>query len=480
MMRCVPRRVAGLLARCATVVAALALGLPAPAGAAPGTLHRHVAGFSFRYPAGWSVADKEGLLVLQPPGQRGGQAAPTEMCVLGTDSVAGQGIERPDDPRVVGNVERQVQRLSPALRRVGEVQRLTIPRGRGVLANAATVLDFAATGRAGQSVWARAYVCVVADTSVILFGFGLRENVSARDPALRGMVTTIKADPRAAAPPPAAPPPAAGPAAGPTTPVAAVPAVDLGGDEWGLRARTPAGWRARQQGEVALLGHDTIAGLIIMRPHQEKNAAAVRALMQRGLAEEGIRISLTGVIKPVGKGTLAGDYAGTAQGQAIRARIIGLTSPHGGGAWVFAVTTPSQFGRGLTDAAGALARGVRWIKTSTATTPLMKHFAGTWTRASGGKRTLTLGPDGRFYSYAESVHVGQFKNQYGDWTGSWGASSQSRANGRWRVQGDQRSGVIIINLNDGSTQQYRYQVHVEKGKTYWREYKLNGVHYAKE
>jgi hypothetical protein len=469
------RRRGGAAFAALIALAALALSTAGPAAAAP--LFKHAAGFSFRYPAGWTVTEKEGVVVLTPPGP-----APTgtEIYMLGTESVEGQEIARPDDPRLVKSVEQQLRRLSPALRRVGEVQRLPV-KGHGVLASTAAVLDFSATGRAGQSVWARAYVLVVHDTFVMILGFGLREQVSARDAALREVTTTIVGDRKAAkAPPPPVAEPAPGPAPKPTAPIAAGPSVELGGEDWGLRARSPAGWKARQQGEVALLGHDAIAGLIIMRPHQEKNAAAVRAQMQKGLAEEGIQISPATAIKAAGKGLVA-EYTGTAQGQAIRARIIGLSSPHGGGVWVFALTTPQQFGRGLTDAADALARSVSWIKSAAASAgPLVQHFAGKWgTIGKNSTRRMTLAPDGRFYSSSESYYQGRFKNSQGDWTGSWGAGGQSSAAGRWRAQGDKRSGVLVITLNNGSVERYRYQVHVEKGKTYWREYLLNGVLWAK-
>jgi hypothetical protein len=39
--------------------------------------------------------------------------------------------------------------------------------------------------------------------------------------------------------------------------------------------------------------------------------------------------------------------------------------------------------------------------------------------------------------------------------------------------------VLTIRLNDGQVRTSNYQVHVEKGQTYWNEYVIDGVHYSR-
>jgi hypothetical protein len=80
---------------------------------------------------------------------------------------------------------------------------------------------------------------------------------------------------------------------------------------------------------------------------------------------------------------------------------------------------------------------------------------------------------------------GTYSNRYeagysGGQTGSWGIARDDYSQGRWTVRGTKQQGVLVMTDKNGSQTSVRYQVHVEGGQTYWREYYFNGVLYGKQ
>ena len=77
--------------------------------------------------------------------------------------------------------------------------------------------------------------------------------------------------------------------------------------------------------------------------------------------------------------------------------------------------------------------------------------------------------------YAESIGVNfRFK------TGDWAVTGQDQNKGRWTVRGTKEQGMLIITFANGTQSTYQYQVHVEKGQTYWNEYFIDGSRYSKK
>lgn len=112
---------------------------------------------------------------------------------------------------------------------------------------------------------------------------------------------------------------------------------------------------------------------------------------------------------------------------------------------------------------------------------LIKHFAGTWVNYTRNTETkIILTPDGDYFEYYEASYSGQFHDQYGIQTGDWGTARQDQNRGRWTIRGDQEHGQVVITFKDGREVVVEYQVHIEKGKTYWREYWFNGELYGKQ
>jgi hypothetical protein len=109
---------------------------------------------------------------------------------------------------------------------------------------------------------------------------------------------------------------------------------------WGFSFTPPAGWKMQKDSNGAILGHDTIAGLIMVFPHTAASLSELRTQMLKGLNEQAFQLSLTADPKQFGKNALSAECSGFANGQAVAGRTLGALSPYGGGAIVIAITTP--------------------------------------------------------------------------------------------------------------------------------------------
>ncbi len=248
---------------------------------------------------------------------------------------------------------------------------------------------------------------------------------------------------------------------------------------WPFTFAVPSGWKYQKTERGAVLGHDSIPGLILVMSHEVGNLQELQAEMNQGIQEEDLQLMPTGGLQRAGTNALVGEYTGMAQGTQVRARGIGVLSPGGGGAYIIAMTTPQAFGSPLVSAAEAIAQSLR--PAATDASDLVRHFAGTWVTMTKSTQTMiTLYPNGTFARRYEAGYSGQFSNSLGQNTGAWGTARDEHAQGRWTVRGTRQQGVLVLTDRNGSQATVRYQVHVEKGQTYWREYFFDGNLYGKQ
>jgi len=465
--------------------------------------YRHPIGFAFWHPSDWTIAAQEGILQLTPPSLGTGDQEPVELYFLAAESLAGQVIERPDDPMILDYLDQQVHGMSPALQRSGAPSSMPMRTGSGAAGDKAAVVDWQATGDTGLLVAARAWAVVTNGYGVMCLAVGLKERLQARDADLRQMIATVgfgdmgqppafagMSSPAAtggdvSASAPDAPSVPAGGSAPPQetsgSPNATAPSTGTKIDDpsWGFTFVAPAGWKSRREANTVLLGSDTVPGLIAVIPHTEANLQAVRTQLQQGLQDEGVQLSPAGALSPLGDSALAGEFQGIFNGEQAKARGIGTSSPYGGGAYIVAVTTPEKYGAAIAGAADQIARSIQYRKIDVS--DLMQHFAGTWINYTTNTETkMALAADGRFWSNYEASYGGQFNNELGDTTGAWGTANQDQGEGRWTVRGDRSQGAITLSYANGNQETVQYQVHVENGQTYWAEYYFNGKLYGKQ
>jgi len=111
-----------------------------------------------------------------------------------------------------------------------------------------------------------------------------------------------------------------------------------------------------------------------------------------------------------------------------------------------------------------------------ATGKVFPELVGRWKDIrSSGHTIIVLMGDGR-YNYYSDYAAGNSAQGQTNW--EYGNSANDR--GSWRAQGTPAAGTIYYTSQDGSSGTLSYQVHVENGQTYWREYYFDGKLYVKQ
>jgi hypothetical protein len=250
---------------------------------------------------------------------------------------------------------------------------------------------------------------------------------------------------------------------------------EVGDDAWGFRFVPPQGWVSQKNANGIVLGHNTVAGMILVFPHTSTSMQQMQGLMMQGIQEEGSSLMPVGAMRPVNNNTLMGDYSGVVSGQQVKAVGYGVLSPYGGGAFILAMTTPDKMSNQLAGAARQIATTMRYVRPSAGSSGLVQFFSGVWVTSSTNTYTkVYLYPDGTWSDHYEASYSGDFSNSGGN-TGSWGAGGAQNSRGRWRVSGNRDQGQLILIYPNGEQEAYQYQVHVENGQKYYSEYYFNGT-----
>ncbi len=144
-----------------------------------GKTYRHPTGFSFWYPADWSTRIEGELLLLVPKDQQIGAQGPNEAYIVYGESIAGQGIHSPSDPRVTQYLDQIIMSALPTLQRTGAPTPINMIQSQGVL------LNWEGANNQGQRVEARAYVAIINNFGVSLIALGLKGLPAKREAELR-------------------------------------------------------------------------------------------------------------------------------------------------------------------------------------------------------------------------------------------------------------------------------------------------------
>jgi hypothetical protein len=264
----------------------------------------------------------------------------------------------------------------------------------------------------------------------------------------------------------------------------AVSPEEIGDPAWGFAFKPPGDWKFRKDHNGVLLGHDTIAGMILVFPHEQTHQKALAAQMREGILEQGVSIQLSGDLSRTSGDFLQGEYAGTVRGEEAKARGIGTLSPHGGGAYILAISTPEKFSRAIVQAAETIAGNMRYFKADFS--HLIRIFAGRWASYSGssGGGTLmnyTFHRNGVFEDASETSYSSEYSSDgWGTPDSYMGAVGTNLQRAQWSVRGSERQGQIRIRYPGGKERWMDYQVHVQSGQTYWREYLFDGRLFQKQ
>jgi hypothetical protein len=156
-----------------------------PAGKKPdprgrkGQMYQHVVGFRFWYPDGWKVQRQDELLQLIPPDAAMSPEGPKELYLIGGESVAEEGITRPDDPRVIQYFDLQMQSLAPFLKRTAKPKLVKTPFGQGI------EMVWEGKSPKGDVIHARILACIMKQSGISLLALGYKDVVAKRDALVR-------------------------------------------------------------------------------------------------------------------------------------------------------------------------------------------------------------------------------------------------------------------------------------------------------
>ncbi len=148
-----------------------------------GKTYRHVAGFTFWYPDGWTVKENGDALEIAPVAGRKTAEGPAMVYAIIGDSVAGQGISTGADPRVAAYLDKAMFQISRATQ-------CTLSRGRGTTtvkmsSGQGALYEWNGTDHKRQAVQVRAYACVLKGWGIALLAIGRKAGVEAADPRTR-------------------------------------------------------------------------------------------------------------------------------------------------------------------------------------------------------------------------------------------------------------------------------------------------------
>jgi hypothetical protein len=158
---------------------------PEPLAARKGKTYRHVLGFTFWYPDGWTVKQHEEFLHLIPPEQAKVAGGPAEVYAIVGDNAAAEGIQRADDPRVLQFLDQQIASVSRFVTRQGQPKQVDMARGKGV------ELVWSGKNTEHKAIEARAFVTMLKGWGIALIGVGFQEKMAARDADLRRMFASF-------------------------------------------------------------------------------------------------------------------------------------------------------------------------------------------------------------------------------------------------------------------------------------------------
>jgi hypothetical protein len=249
---------------------------------------------------------------------------------------------------------------------------------------------------------------------------------------------------------------------------------EIGNKSWGFKFKKPGDWKFEQNDQMVLLGHDTIAGLIIVIPHEDGPFDKMKSLFASGYQEESFMLNIKGEIKKIDDLSVSANVNGTADGTDVDGYAIGTVSPIGNnGAYIICLTTPEMFKPELSSVVDQIHKSMSFFKVEVS--EMLRTLAGKWTTTTTNTQTI-------YYLYPNGKFIEDYEASYSDdGTGdlNWSQYAKEDNSGTWTAKGSRENGVITLKFGNGNVSEIQYKVHVENGKTYYDEYWFNGNLYGR-
>lgn len=246
--------------------------------------------------------------------------------------------------------------------------------------------------------------------------------------------------------------------------------------DWGFSFVLPKEWKYQKNTNVILLGHNQIAGLIVVYPHNLNDMKTLQYSMQEGLNDDGVSLHPNSKINKMQENILVATYNGIYDMQEAKAKGYATLAPDGGGAIIIAISTPQSFSKNLSKASDTLVKSIKYLKRNSSQN-IKQKFIGQWT-------TMTKYSESSIYFYPDGTYTYNNESSYGNSDTSvgatWGLAQNNQNRGRWSAIGSLRKGEIILTEPNGETSRYPYQVHIKNGTVYPNEYYFGNTFYFKK
>ncbi len=237
-------------------------------------------------------------------------------------------------------------------------------------------------------------------------------------------------------------------------------AKSISNEMWNFSFELPQTWKYQQDMNGALLGHDTIPGMILLFSHEIKSMNGLKSEMKIGLNDDAGFLQLNSTLRKIGKNGFVGDYTGIYQMQQVKAKGYGILSPYGGGVFVIAMSTPESYSSELVSAGKSIINSIKYKKRASGTianssTAMANYFVGKWS-------TYTKYSETHIYFYSNGTYVSSNSSSYGNSDSSvgaiWGTAGDDNGRGSWKVQGNMKSGRISLIGNNGKSSYINYRI----------------------
>ena len=252
----------------------------------------------------------------------------------------------------------------------------------------------------------------------------------------------------------------------------------------GISFTLPDGWVGQETDEGMLVGHQTIAGLILLSTHEYTTLDELRNEATTGLQDgSGTSLNLAGPSRTLNDRTIEAHYTGTLQWQPAKAMALAVLNRQGSGVLMIAIATQQVYG-------DPLEKALRQIHTSLQfTKPDVGSLIAQWQNTLRGTRLTYMdsytsgssydGGIGGGYSSEARIDLcpqGYFQYSSNSTVGVGGSGVSGYAGGRdqgagtWEIQVRQGTPTLILQFYN--QEEYSYALAYDGDKLL-----LNGKRY---
>lgn len=154
--------------------------------------------------------------------------------------------------------------------------------------------------------------------------------------------------------------------------------------ELGLSFDLPDGWSGQLDGEMLVLGHQTIPGLMVVYKNESTTAQELKELAMQGIAMEGVALNPIEDFVVKNELRVDGMYQGTFNGAKVKGYAIGLINKFGIGINILILTETDKFTDQHLKEANTLVSSVKFKQSKD--TPATMH----WKNKIVGKQLMYL------------------------------------------------------------------------------------------